>query len=100
MFAVIAVCMLVVWWWSSAGGSGATGPTVSLEDASDPNNPRVFFDVQLGDTPAGRVEMELFATVAPRTAENFRCLCTGEKGVGKSGKASKSRPPSLPSLCF
>ena len=35
----------------------------------------------------GRVEFELFASVCPKTAENFRCLCTGEKGKGGSGKA-------------
>merc|ERR1712060_135024 len=35
---------------------------------------------------AGRILMELRADVAPKTAENFRSLCTGEKGVGKSGK--------------
>ena len=50
------------------------------------SNPRVFFDINIGDVPAGRIVFELFADVTPRTAENFRALCTGEKGVGQSGK--------------
>jgi len=50
------------------------------------SNPRVFFDINIGDAPAGRIVFELFADVTPRTAENFRALCTGEKGVGLSGK--------------
>mmetsp|Transcript_120034 Transcript_120034/g.168956 ORF Transcript_120034/g.168956 Transcript_120034/m.168956 type:complete len:173 (+) Transcript_120034:67-585(+) len=49
-------------------------------------NPKVFFDMTIGGTPAGRITMELRADVAPKTAENFRCLCTGEKGRGKSGQ--------------
>ncbi|KAL6848537.1 hypothetical protein ACP4OV_021831 [Aristida adscensionis] len=49
-------------------------------------NPRVFFDMTVGGEPAGRIVMELFADKVPRTAENFRALCTGEKGVGRSGK--------------
>ncbi|MEW5847976.1 MAG: peptidylprolyl isomerase [Myxococcota bacterium] len=49
-------------------------------------NPRVFFDITIGDKPAGRIVFELFADVVPKTAENFRALCTGEKGMGKSGK--------------
>ena len=49
-------------------------------------NPHVFFDVTIGGQQAGRVIMELYADKVPATAENFRCLCTGEKGVGKSGK--------------
>ena len=49
-------------------------------------NPKVFFDITVGGRAAGRVVMELYADVVPRTAENFRALCTGEKGVGKSGK--------------
>ena len=49
-------------------------------------HPVVFFDVTIGGSPKGRIEMELRADVVPKTAENFRCLCTGEKGVGRSGK--------------
>ncbi|KAI8467844.1 MAG: cyclophilin [Monoraphidium minutum] len=49
-------------------------------------NPVVYFDVEADGAPLGRIEMTLRADVVPKTAENFRCLCTGEKGVGKSGK--------------
>merc|ERR1711865_428871 len=50
------------------------------------SNPIVFFDMTIGGSPAGRIEMTLRADVVPRTAENFRALCTGEKGTGGSGK--------------
>ncbi|GAA5992733.1 hypothetical protein JCM10908_006903 [Rhodotorula pacifica] len=49
-------------------------------------NPRCYFDISINGHNAGRIVMELFADVVPRTAENFRALCTGEKGVGKMGK--------------
>merc|ERR1712187_787151 len=49
-------------------------------------NPTVYFDVTIGGASAGRISMELRADVAPKTAENFRALCTGEKGKGQSGK--------------
>jgi len=48
--------------------------------------PQVFFDMALDGIPAGRMIFELFADIVPRTAENFRCLCTGEMGRGRSGK--------------
>ena len=41
-------------------------------------NPVVFFDVSIGGQDMGRMKMELFADVVPKTAENFRQLCTGE----------------------
>jgi cyclophilin family peptidyl-prolyl cis-trans isomerase len=42
------------------------------------NNPVVFFDVAIAGRRIGRVEFTLRADVVPRTAENFRSLCTGE----------------------
>jgi peptidylprolyl isomerase len=52
----------------------------------NPANPKVYFDIQIGGESAGRIIFELFADAVPLTAENFRALCTGEKGIGKSGK--------------
>ncbi|MFY9973407.1 MAG: peptidylprolyl isomerase [Chromatiaceae bacterium] len=49
-------------------------------------NPKVALDVSIGGEPAGTLTLELFADVVPKTAENFRALCTGEKGTGNSGK--------------
>ena len=49
--------------------------------------PRVFMDIKVGSDPElKRVEFELYSDAVPRTAENFRALCTGEMGVGKMGK--------------
>merc|ERR1719502_1959598 len=42
--------------------------------------PQVYFDLALGDETLGRVKMVLYADTVPKTAENFRALCTGEKG--------------------
>ncbi|EGF79988.1 peptidyl-prolyl cis-trans isomerase [Batrachochytrium dendrobatidis JAM81] len=48
-------------------------------------NPKVFFDMTADGAPLGRIVMELRADVVPKTAENFRALCTGEKGFGYEG---------------
>ncbi len=49
------------------------------------SNPIVFFDITADDEPLGRIEMTLRADVVPKTAENFRALCTGEPGFGYKG---------------
>ncbi|CAN8073757.1 unnamed protein product [Agarophyton chilense] len=49
------------------------------------NNPRVYFDMTIGGQPAGRITMQLRADVVPKTAENFRALCTGQYGFGYAG---------------
>ncbi|RZC33671.1 peptidyl-prolyl cis-trans isomerase G, partial [Asbolus verrucosus] len=47
---------------------------------------RCFFDVSIGGLQSGRIVFELFTDVVPKTCENFRALCTGEKGVGQNTK--------------
>jgi len=49
----------------------------------DPNNPKVFFDISIGEEAIGRVTMLLYADTTPKTCENFLKLCTGE--VEKDG---------------
>jgi peptidyl-prolyl isomerase F (cyclophilin D) len=64
----------------AVSGSGGGG-------SANASNPRVFMDIALDEQPVGRIEMELRADVVPKTAENFRVLCTGEKGYGYKGSS-------------
>merc|ERR1719247_2016167 len=49
------------------------------------SKPHVFFEMKIGDESAGKIFMELRGDKVPKTAENFRALCTGEKGFGYKG---------------
>uniref|UniRef100_A0A8B9HQY7 E3 SUMO-protein ligase RanBP2 n=1 Tax=Astyanax mexicanus TaxID=7994 RepID=A0A8B9HQY7_ASTMX len=53
-----------------------------ITELSRPNNPVVFFTVSADDDVIGKITIELFSHIVPKTAENFRLLCTGEKGFG------------------
>ncbi|KEP46353.1 peptidyl-prolyl cis-trans isomerase, cyclophilin-type protein [Rhizoctonia solani 123E] len=57
-----------------------------MASISSLTRPKVYTDISIGGKPAGRVVYSLFSDLVPKTAENFRALCTGEKGVGSMGK--------------
>ena len=63
----------------------STMPPMPSAAAMD-RNPEVFLDIKIGPFKAGRIEIELFRDVVPKTADNFLKLCTGEAGVGAQGK--------------
>ncbi|KNC86883.1 hypothetical protein SARC_00978 [Sphaeroforma arctica JP610] len=62
-----------------------TLPLVTTDKATAPTNTRVYMDISIGGEAAGRIVFELFNNITPRTATNFRCICTGEKGKSSNG---------------
>jgi hypothetical protein len=58
----------------NSGGKPPRFTRLFREDATDESNPRVYFEVEIGGKKAGKITIELFSTVTPKTAENFRAL--------------------------
>ena len=69
-----------------SGGSVPKWNKLYREDATDDSNTRVFLEIEIGGKKTGKIVIELFENIYPKTTANFKALCTGEKGVGKSGK--------------
>ncbi len=76
---LLTVCFILL------TGLFLTSSLQSAEVNSSNKRPQVFLDVAINGQPAGKIVIELYSDIVPKTAENFRALATGEKGFGYKG---------------
>jgi peptidylprolyl isomerase len=84
---VVSCASLLLWFFHRPSST----PPIPLDPPPTPSpaaaaRPRVFFDIEINAEPSGRIVFELYSDIVPRTAENFRALCIGDRVSQRTGK--------------